>query len=759
MSEDIYAGVIIDQAHPALDKKFHYIIPHALANKVQVGMRVLIPFGAGNRTIEGYVMSIDRSIDVPRNKLKSIKKVLDPHPIILPQFIPLILWMKKEYHCLTIEAIRCFIPPGLRRNIGEKMEKVVYLTIEKDIKGKIESVEKRSRYMGEILRILNQEDGIALAELADRAGGAPLSSFKNLEKRRWISIEDEGVYRNPWDQPIVSDKNQVLLTEDQKKVIDTINVGIAKSRGVFLLHGVTGSGKTEVYMQLVEQVIMDKEQAIILVPEISLTPQTVGRFKSRFGEEVAVLHSRLSLGERYDEWRRIYNNEVKIVVGARSAIFAPIRKLGIVIIDEAHEDSYKSGASPRYHTVGLASQRCDNEKAVLVLGTATPSLEDYYKSTKKEYTRVNMDYRVENRPLPQVEVVDMRIELEKGNRSIFSQPLYDGIQRIMSKNEQAIILLNRRGYAQFVSCRSCGYVVKCNNCDISLTYHSRNNILKCHYCGYNSKYPSICPECKSPYIKHFGIGTQRVEDEIKNFFPEARIIRMDMDTTSRKGSHQKILDAFRAKEYDILLGTQMVAKGLDFPDVTLVGVIAADTSLNLPDYRSSEKTFQLITQVAGRAGRGDREGNVIVQTYQPEHYSIQHASRHNYKGFYDEEIKIRSQFKYPPFCHIVRILITGEDEKPVINTALKIKDWIQHRLTKDPILKSGVIELGAYPAPLERVKNKYRWHVLTRIEKDRIFVERYHEAVDQCVNEFSNTPSTIVTPNTIVVDFFPISLL
>ena len=754
MSDSLFAGVIIDQAHPALDKLFHYKIPEDLKDKIQLGMRVLVPFGKGNKTIEAYIMSLDRQTQVPYSKLKSIKKIMDVFPLILPELIPLVWWMKREYHCLTIEAIRCFIPPGLRRNITEKQEKVVFLKAQEDILGKAAQVEPRSKYMAEILRILDEQDGIPLAELADMAGGAPLSSFKSLEKRGWISIEDQEVYRDPWHQfmPTFA-STEVELTHEQKVAIDIINKGMTQSQSLFLLHGITGSGKTEVYIQLVEKALKDKKRAIILVPEISLTPQTVGHFKSRFGQEVAILHSGLSLGERFDEWRKIYNGEVNIVVGARSAIFAPVRDLGLIIIDEAHEDSYKSEASPRYHTTGLAIQRCKEQNAVLVLGTATPSLEDFYNSQQKHFVRVSMDRRIDNKPLPQVEVVDMRVEIKKGNRSIFSQKLYDELREVLLKREQAIILLNRRGYAQFVSCRACGYVVKCDNCDISLTYHSKNNILKCHYCGNTKPYPKICPECKSPYIKHFGVGTQRVEQEINKILPSARIVRMDMDTTSTKGAHQRILNAFRQKEYDILLGTQMVAKGLDFPDVTLVGVIAADTSLNLPDYRSSEKTFQLITQVAGRAGRGQREGKVIVQTYQPDHYAIQYSSRHDYHGFYNEEIRIREQFNYPPFCHIIRILISGEDEKSVINTAIKIEKWMRHKVSKDTVIKAGLIEIGAYPAPLERIKNKYRWHVLIRIRKERIFLERYHEVVDQCQNEFYNTT------NTIVVDFYPTSLL
>jgi primosomal protein N' (replication factor Y) len=403
--------------------------------------------------------------------------------------------------------------------------------------------------------------------------------------------------------------------------------------------------------------------------------------------------------------------------------------------------------------VGLAIQRCKEQRAVLVLGSATPSLDDFYYSQKGHYTRVTIDHRINQRPLPKVKIIDMRQEIKKGNRSIFSQILYDELKGTLSRGEQAIILLNRRGYAQFVSCRSCGYLVKCDNCDISLTYHSKSNTLKCHYCGNTKPYPRVCPECRSTYIKHFGIGTQRVEQEISRLIPSARIIRMDMDTTSRKGAHQKIIDAFRQKDYDILLGTQMVAKGLDFPNVTLVGVVTADTSLNLPDYRSSEKTFQLITQVAGRAGRGDREGRVIIQTYHPEHFAIQYSAKHDYLGFYNEEIRIREKFKYPPFCHIVRVLITGEKEDCVIKTAMDIKRWLEHRLAEDPIIKSGTLELGVYPAPLEKIKNRFRWHVLIRIRNERIFRERYHEIMDDCLKELYNAVSTIV------VDFYPTSLL
>jgi len=753
MTNNFFAGVIIDRAHPSLDKVFHYRIPPELKDKVQLGMRVLVPFGTYNKGIEGYVVSLEDKADVPLDKVKSIKKVLDDFPIILPKFIPLIYWMKKEYHCLTIEALHCFITPGLRLNIREKYHKVVYLTLDKDISRCISSVERRSPYMADILRILDEQDGIPLAELSEKAGGAPISSFHNLEKRGWIKLVDEEIYRDPWDNSICQPEKLHILTDDQQRAFNEIEQGILNNKGIYLLHGVTGSGKTEIYMRVVEKILGLNRQAIVLVPEISLTPQTVERFKQRFENRVAILHSALSAGERYDEWRKIYNQEVDIVVGARSAVFAPLKRLGAIIIDEAHEDTYKSEASPRYHAVGVAKKRCQIEDAILILGTATPSLEDYYLAENKKYSLITIKERIDQKSLPFVEVVDMRKEIEKGNRSIFSCCLYEGIKKVLDNKEQGILLLNRRGYAQFVSCRSCGYVVKCQNCDISLTYHSKENLLKCHYCGETYPYPQICPNCKSKYIKHFGIGTQRVEEEIKKFFPTARVIRMDVDTTSTKGAHQRILNAFRNREYDFLLGTQMVAKGLDFPMVTLVGVIAADISLNLPDYRSSEKPFQLITQVAGRAGRGDREGRVIVQTYQPEHYAIDYASRHDYEGFYRKEMKVRKSFEYPPFSHIIRILVSGEVEGEVMELAQAVNEWIGNQIKKDLILRQGLIQCGAYPAPLEKIRNKYRWHIVLRIKCEEMFIERYHELMDECLKKFRNSTKTVV------VDFHPLSLL
>lgn len=745
-----YAGIVIDQTHPSLDKLFHYAIPKEMTEQAQIGVRVQVPFGS--RSLQGYILTLDDKVEIPKDKIKPIKKLLDPVPALDPSIIPLIIWMKEEYHCMLIEAIRCFIPPGLRLNMKGKTQKVAMLQETDTLDDWIHQVEGRSPNMAAILRILGQVDRMPVRELLDMAG-ASSSSIRSLEKRGFILLEDEEIYRNPWT--IQQGQTEAPeLNEEQVHASYVINQCITEGRGIVLLRGVTGSGKTEVYMKAAEEVLKQERQVIVLVPEISLTPQTVNRFKGRFGENVAILHSRLSLGERYDEWRRIRHNEVSIVVGARSAVFAPLENLGLIILDEAHEDSYKSDVRPRYHTREVAAKRCELSKAVLVLGSATPALEDYYKAKIGEYHLVEMENRAEDQPLPPVETVDMRRELEMGNRSMFSNDLYRALEQTLKRNEQSILLINRRGYAQFVSCRSCGHVIKCTHCDVSLTYHSRGQALKCHYCGYHEGYPRVCPECGSKYIKNFGLGTQKVEEELQNLFPTARLLRMDFDTTSTKGAHHRILDAFEKKEYDILLGTQMVAKGLDFPNVTLVGVLAADASLNLPDYRSSEKTFQLITQVAGRTGRGMKPGRVVVQSYQPEHYSIQHASHHDYTGFFKKELDIRRQFAYPPFSHIIRVLITGEDEKEVAQYAKNMLKWVNEKVNTDEALKSGLVDLGVFEAPILRINNKYRWQVLIRIEQGTHHIkEAWHCLSESLIRRFYREDITVT------LDFNPLSLI
>lgn len=754
MKDDVvYAGVIIDQAHPSLDKMFLYIVPQDLRGKVQVGSRVQVPFGPSNRMVEGYVIMLEAEAGIPSEKVKAIEKVMDDYPVIPQHMMPLIDWMKDEYHCLSIDAIRCMVPPGLRANLKKKAQKLVFLNDQGDlVEEHINYIASKSQYMADVLRLLAQQDGIPLEEVR-AATKAPLSSIKSLEKRGWIRIEQQEVYRDPWAyEPDIGVQPKVL-TQEQRQAIEELEAALIKGHGKFLLQGVTGSGKTEVYIQAAQKALALNKQVIVLVPEISLTPQTVERFKSHFGQRVAILHSGLSLGERYDEWRRIRNQQVDVVIGARSAVFAPFERLGLIIVDEAHEDSYKSDMQPKYHAVEVARKRCELEGAVLLLGSATPSITDYYLAEKGVYKKIEMKYRVDQRHLPPVEIVDMRKEIELGNRSILSGALYRALTDVLQKGQQAILLINRRGYAQFVSCRLCGFVVKCRNCDISLTYHAYDKSLKCHYCGASHPYPNVCPACGSKYIKHFGIGTQKAEEEIMKLFPQARVIRMDMDTTSTKGAHQRILKAFGEGRYDILLGTQMIAKGLDFPRVTLVGVIAADTALNLPDYRSSERAFQLITQVAGRAGRGPQGGRVIIQTYQPQHYAIQFAARHDYIGFYSKEIEIRKQFMYPPFSHMIRILMMGEKEEDVIRLALDTRDWLKQRIDYGRVLRQGLIDIGAYSAPLERINNKYRWHVLIRIKPDDIYRQAYHGLVDECLEWLMGVKETIV------VDFHPLSLL
>ena len=748
MNETYYAGLVIERVSLAIDKVFHYNIPDEIKDIIQVGMRVMVPFGHSN--VPAYVYSLDKDIDIPLDKLKDIKKIIDPAPAFDADLIPLIDWIKEQYHCMLIEAIQCFVPPGTKVNLRAKTHRVIYLADnQEDVQAS--KVQRLNNNMKAILAALEDEDGIPAKELLANTGAAE-STIKALVRKGLIKVELEPTYRNPWKYDLPRQELHEYNTE-QKQAINTIVKIMQNGGGTVLLHGVTGSGKTEVYMAASEKAIEEGKQIIVLVPEISLTPQTLGRFKARFGDRVAVLHSRLSIGERYDEWKRIQRDEVDIVVGARSAVFAPLKRLGLIIIDESHEDSYKSDTRPRYHARDVAIKRCELVKGLVVLGSATPALDDYYKSLAGEYKLSTIKKRVENQSLPQVQIVDMRKELLMGNRTIFSSPLFTAISNNIENKEKTILLLNRRGYAQFVSCRSCGEAIKCNNCDISLTYHIQGRKLVCHYCGYEEQYPKTCPKCKSSYIKHFGLGTQKLEDEIKSFFPEAKVLRMDFDTTSRKGSHHEILEAFASGKYDILIGTQMVAKGLDFPEVTLVGVITADTSLNLPDYRSSEKTFQLITQVAGRAGRSHKPGNVIVQTYQPDHYSIILAAKHDYKGFYNKELAIRKQFDYPPFSHIIRVLLTGEREEELIAYAKDMLAWLNHKISKDPYLSHNLMDIGAYPAPIERIKNKYRWQILIRIRTSEESKHNYHLLAEKLLKQYNRDGINTA------LDFNPLSLM
>ncbi|HSH34844.1 primosomal protein N' [Schnuerera sp.] len=534
-----------------------------------------------------------------------------------------------------------------------------------------------------------------------------------------IEIFNKEIYRTTIKDDIMPYRKHKLSLE-QKYCVDTIleSVNNKDKTNKFLIHGVTGSGKTEIYLQLVEEMINSGKESIVLVPEIALTPQTISRFVGRFGDNVAVLHSRLSFGERFDQWRKIKEGKVQIAVGARSAIFAPFNNLGLIIIDEEHESTYKSSMNPKYNAIEVAEKRCEQEGAFLVNGSATPSIESYYRSKNGELKLLSLKKRINEKKMPDVKIVDMREELSSGNMSIFSRELHQAIDDNLKAGKQTILFLNRRGYSTFVSCRQCGYVVKCNECSISMTYHLEENKLKCHYCGLAINPPKVCPVCKSKYIKYFGIGTEKVEEFTKNIFPKAVVKRMDMDTTSKKGSHEYILDKMKNNKIDILIGTQMVAKGLDFENVTLVGIIAADTSLNLPDFRSPERTFQLITQVAGRAGRGAFDGKVVVQTYSPEHYSIQCAKEHNYLDFYNKEIVLRKEFNYPPFINLISIVVYGENNKYIEMKAKEIYGLLVKNMKSKDLEEVAENTTGPFPAPLEKIKKNYRYQIIIK-SKDK----------------------------------------
>ncbi|MCM3784221.1 primosomal protein N' [Neobacillus mesonae] len=553
------------------------------------------------------------------------------------------------------------------------------------------------------------------------------ATVKGLEDKGLVSISDVEVFRDPYRGRHFKPTEPLVLTAEQQVIYDRIARQLdEQTHGVFLLHGVTGSGKTEVYLQTIQRCISQNRQAIVLVPEISLTPQMVERFKGRFGDQVAVMHSRLSGGERYDEWRKIREGKATVAIGARSAVFAPFERLGLIIIDEEHETSYKQEETPKYHARNVAVERAKQHGAAVVLGSATPSMESYYAArthTNDEFAPILMEMhnRALGNELPEVRVVDMREELKDGNRSMFSRALHQGIADRIERGEQTVLLLNRRGYSTFVMCRSCGYVASCPECDISLTYHQRSNNMRCHYCGYAEAAPQICPECGSEHIRYFGTGTQRVEEELAKLFPGVRVIRMDVDTTTEKGSHEKLLKAFREKKADILLGTQMVAKGLDFPDVTLVGVITADSALNLPDFRAAEKTFQLLTQVAGRAGRHQLPGEVFVQSYTPDHYSIIHASGHDYLSFIKDELKHRRALQYPPYCRLILVTFSHEQLPVLVRAAENYT-----RLLKEQAQRMGLLGsldrfssdafdvLGPVASPMPRLKNRYRFQCMIK---------------------------------------------
>ncbi|MBR4428346.1 MAG: primosomal protein N', partial [Clostridia bacterium] len=614
-----YAGVVVDLSVKAVDKEYTYIVPDEL--DIVPGDMVLVPFG--KKYLEGFVTGIKDSTDVPAQKLKPVKSKVFGQSVILPELLELAAYMRTEYSCTNADALRSMIPAQLRGGrVREKTERTVFLT--QEYERALEST-KRAPAQRRVVERLN--NGAQTSSELCRDLNINSAVLSAMRKKGIIDFSARIVRREPLVNDSGRSSTDPVLTEDQQRVADTL-ISKQCSGEYFLLYGVTGSGKTEVYIRLIREVLKQHKSAIILVPEISLTPQTVGWFHARFGDLSAVIHSGLSAGERFDEWQRIRSGEARVVIGARSAVFAPVQNLGAVIVDEEHEPAYISEHNPRYDAREIAAWRVRKNKGILVLGSATPSIQSFMRTSPKvkPENRINLlelDKRIYDRPMPQTRLVDMRKELEDGNKSVFSGALVKELKYCLDAGQQAILFINRRGHSSFVSCRKCGYVVKCRKCDVAMTYHLNDDSLKCHYCMDKVPLPDKCPECGSRFIKFFGAGTQKIEQELNRFFPHAKVIRMDADTTATKDAHARLLDAFAKHEADVLIGTQMIAKGLDFPNVTLVGAVAADTTLNLPDYRSAERTFQLLTQVAGRAGRDKLPGKVIVQTYTPDNYAIQ----------------------------------------------------------------------------------------------------------------------------------------
>ena len=691
-------GVLVEITNRNVDKIFDYIVPSNLMNDIKVGIRVLVPFG--RMTLEGFVMEIKSSSEL--SDLKEVIDIVDKDVVLNNELLELGKTISDKTLATLMSCYQTMLPKALKL----KAKKNNTINIKYDTYYSLVSDEgKFNDKQLEIINMVKDKGKVIRKELVDIS----LSSLNTLIKKGVLIEEKVEHYRVDYSDTKPDIKE---LTPDQKSCVESVINGTDKA---YLLYGVTGSGKTEVYMEIIDYYLSLGKTSIVLVPEISLTPQMIKRFGDRFGNRIAAIHSGLSEGEKYDEWRRIYRGEVSIVIGARSAIFAPLNNIGVIIIDEEHSDSYKqSDPSPRYGAKEVALIRGETNNAKVVFGSATPSLEAMARAEKGVFKLLELPNRINGKSLPKVEIVDMNKSLGK-SRGYFSPSLVESISDCLKRNEQVILLLNRRGYASFVSCKNCGYTFKCPNCDITLTYHKSSNTLRCHYCGHGEKVYSNCPECGEKSLNNLGVGTQKIEEELIKIFPDNKIVRMDYDTTSKKGMHEAIIKAFKNHEYDILLGTQMVAKGLDFPNVTLVGVINADTSLNIPDFRSSENTFSLLDQVAGRSGRSLKEGKVIIQTFNPDHYAIKLVEKHNYLEFYHEEMQIRRKLKYPPYYYLCNIRISGKDTNYLLTEANKIKRSLERNLT-------STIILGPSNASIFKMNNTYRYNILLKYKKDDLLV-------------------------------------
>ena len=803
MDNEKYAKVIVKNNTRYTDNLFTYKIPEFLVDGMQIGHRVLVPFGKGNKPIEAYVFSITDEKEVNIN-YKEIFDILDEYPIFKEEDINLIKWMRNRYLCTFMDCILLLHPKGykvdsfkeislsrelenldiesfytkidsLNKNRKFVINKIIQnknkIKVEKLIKEKAleeninpkdlklssnmnnlllkmkedklidinwnyksQKNEKKICYVSlninpddindyildnkirlgqkqkEIIDFLRYNEEIEINDLI-KLLNVGKESITSLQNKNLINFQIKDYYRKP-DELYDTNKKEIVLNHEQKKAVEKITSEMfEENKKPYMIHGVTGSGKTEVYMEIIDYALKQGLDSIFLVPEISLTPQTISRLKNRFGDIVGVFHSKLSEGEKHDVFKAIKQGKIRILIGARSALFAPFNSLGVIIIDEFHESAYKSEMNPKFSAIEVGKYMALKRNITLVLGSATPSVEEYYRAKENEYELITIKERANKKPLPKIELIDMKNELNLGNKSIFSYKLQSEIEEALNKNNQVILFLNRRGYGNFVSCRKCGYVFSCKNCDISLTYHKYKNIGTCHYCGYEENIPKTCPECGSDYVKPFGIGTEKVEEEVKKLFKNAKVLRMDKDTTSKKGELDKILNKFKNKEANVLIGTQMLSKGLDFEDVTLVGILSADMMLNFPDFRSFETTFQLITQVSGRAGRSHKEGKVVLQTYDTDHYVIRRSLNYDFEGFYEDEIKVRKIFNYAPFNNMISVVVSGKNESLVEKNINKMYNSLIYLLMERGVEDFDFI-LGPNACAISKINQNYRYQLL-----------------------------------------------
>jgi primosomal protein N' (replication factor Y) len=689
----MYADIIVDISQEQLDKTFQYRIPSDLEDEIEIGLLVNVPFGKGNRIITGYIIEISDKPKLDESKIKEIESIVPDRVKAVGRMIQLAAWLKSNYGSTMNQALKTVIP--VKEKIRHKEKKSVRLAIPpEDVTTYIEQFTKKNATARVRLLEALVEDECIDVEIIKSKLNISMPTVKSLEDMGIVDVETEEYYRNPVKN-IQQEEKRLVLNTEQRYLVDEITKEYDQGQyGTYLIHGVTGSGKTLCYIELIEHVLSLGRQVIVLIPEIALTYQTVQRFYRRFGDQVSIMNSRMSKGERYDQFLRAMRGEISIMIGPRSALFTPFTNIGLIVIDEEHEGAYKSEQSPRYHARETAIHIAKESHASVILGSATPSLEAYYRATTGEYKLYELHERASGGELPKVYTEDLREELKQGNRSIFSRRLQALIVDRLEKKEQIMLFLNKRGYAGFISCRACGHVMKCPHCDVSLTYHN-NGKLVCHYCGYEEPNVTTCPKCGSKYISGFRAGTQQVEEMIKRMYPTARVLRMDMDTTSGKDGHEKILSAFANQEADILIGTQMIVKGHDFPKVTLVGILAADMSLFAGNFRASERTFQLLTQAAGRAGRADRPGEVVIQTYNPENYSVIAAANQDYQHFYAEEIEFRKMMDYPPISNMLMVSISSKDEEALTQAAKHLAE-INKAECNENIMITGPVNAGIY---------------------------------------------------------------